>query len=304
MMNVETIAWGGWDTCYRLSDDTLEMIITAEVGPRVIAYNLIGKENMFFNMADDIGKTGGDKHRIYGGHRLWHAPEDPVRTYQPENAPVDVTVDEGRLTFTPAPETATGLQKALTIVHDGHPDARPGEIAVEHRLTNVGLWPIECGAWGLSMMASGGVAVLPLPPRAPHHEVLIPTGQLALWAYTDLSDPRWTFGHEYILLQQDPEVVSPQKIGALTPAGWLAYVRDETMLFKRFSQDTSATYPDNNSNVELFTNNYFLELETLSPLVQIQPGQTIVHTEFWSMHQNVAAPQNDEDVKKHILTRL
>ena len=29
------------------------------------------------------GKTGGSEWHIYGGHRLWHAPEVMPRTYYP-----------------------------------------------------------------------------------------------------------------------------------------------------------------------------------------------------------------------------
>jgi len=296
-VNVEKISWGDWSNCYRLSAHADEMIVTADVGPRIMAYNRVGGVNILFNFPHDLGKVGGDDFRFYGGHRFWHAPEHPQRTYQPDNAPVDVAIAADSITFTSMIERATGIQKTVHIHHNGN------EWVIEHRLTNHNLWAITCAAWALTMMAPGGVAVLPLPPRASHDEVLIPTGQLALWAYTDLSDPRWQFGHEFILLRQDPTRTTPQKIGALLPSGWLAYLRDGTLFHKRFDTDVSAMHPDYNSNVELFTDGHFLELETLSPSQTLQPGASIVHREYWSLQEGVLPALTPADVAQNILPR-
>ena len=46
-------------------------------------------------------------------------------------------------------------------------------------------------------------------------------------------------------------------------------------------------YPDFGCSFEMFTNADFLELETLSPLVELRPGQSVTHTENWSAHRNV-----------------
>jgi len=33
---IEQVAWGGWPNCYRLSNNEIDLIVTADVGPRVI----------------------------------------------------------------------------------------------------------------------------------------------------------------------------------------------------------------------------------------------------------------------------
>ncbi|MDQ7034921.1 MAG: hypothetical protein Q9P01_08815 [Anaerolineae bacterium] len=35
-MQIETISYKGWENCYRLSDGTIEVIVTGDVGPRII----------------------------------------------------------------------------------------------------------------------------------------------------------------------------------------------------------------------------------------------------------------------------
>ena len=88
MQTFEKVNYRGWPNCYRLSNGILELIITADVGPRIIRFGFVGQDNEFAEFEDMMGQTGGDEWKIYGGHRLWHAPEIPGRTYFPDNTPV------------------------------------------------------------------------------------------------------------------------------------------------------------------------------------------------------------------------
>lgn len=80
----------GWPGSYWLTNGSLELVVTSDVGPRIIHVGFVDGENLVKVFADQAGKTGGDQWRIYGGHRLWHSPEDKVRTYEPDNHPVRV----------------------------------------------------------------------------------------------------------------------------------------------------------------------------------------------------------------------
>lgn len=54
-MNIEKVSWGGWPNCYRLSNDDVELIVTTDVGPRVMRYAFIGGPNVFLELADELG---------------------------------------------------------------------------------------------------------------------------------------------------------------------------------------------------------------------------------------------------------
>lgn len=295
-MQVEQIAWGGWQTCYRLSNDVVEVIVTADVGPRIMSYRLLdGGENVFCVREDMLGQTGGDQWRIYGGHRLWHAPEDPVRTYRPDNTPVAVEEFVQGATFNAPVEPDTGIQKSVRVTLGD--DA---QVNVTHQLTNESLWPVELSVWALSVMAVGGVGIVPLPERGKHPDDLLPNTPLIFWSYNDLSDPRWGFGREYLLLRQDVNTNAPQKVGARVPAGWIAYANGSTLFAKQFDEIGCATYPDLGSSMEMFTCHWMQELETLSPLITLQPGETASHVEKWMLFADVPTPANEADVKAHI----
>jgi hypothetical protein len=137
------------------------------------------------------------------------------------------------------------------------------------------------------VMAQGGVGVTGLPPRGSHPEMLAPTNPLVIWAFTDLSDPRWRFTKKYIALRQDPAADSAQKIGSFNPNTFGAYFLNGELFLKRAQADPSKTYPDMGASFETFTNRDMLELETLGPLVKLAPGERTEHIERWSLRRNV-----------------
>ncbi|MCI0515885.1 DUF4380 domain-containing protein [candidate division KSB1 bacterium] len=297
---MEKINYQGWENSYRLSNGIIELVLTTDVGPRIIRFGFVGGENEFKEYPAMLGKSGGNEWRIYGGHRLWHAPETQPRTYFPDNFPVQIEQHAGFVRLIQPVETTTGIQKEL--------DLRlvPGEAQVEirHRLRNTNLWTIELAPWALTVLTTNGKVIIPLPPRGTHPENLLPTNTLTLWAYTNMNDPRWTWGQKYILLRQDPTATAPQKIGVLNTCGWTAYARAGHLFVKKFQYVPHATYPDLGCTVETFTNHEMIELETLGPICQLAPGAIVEYREHWFLFNQVPVPGSDTDVEHEILPKI
>lgn len=294
---MQKIDYKGWPNCYRLANDDVDLILTADVGPRIIRFGFVDEDNEFKEYEELLGLVGGDEWRIYGGHRFWHAPEAQPRTYHPDNAPVQVEQHTDYVRVIPPLETTTGIQKEI----DLRLSATGAHVKLVHRLRNRNLWAVELAPWALSVMAQGGKAIIPLPPRGPHEANLQPSSTLTLWAYTDMSDPRWTWGRKYVLLRQDPGNAAPQKLGLMVPDGWAAYARRGHLFVKRFSYTFDAPYPDWGCSVETFTNDEMLEVETLGPTVRLEPDAAVEHVEHWFLFRDVPTPQDDADVDQHIL---
>ena len=297
---MEKVNYKGWPNCLRLTNEQIEVIITTDVGPRVARLGFTGQENEFKEFPDQVGKTGGDAWLSYGGHRLWHAPEHNQRTYYPDNFTVGYQLHKDFLRLIQPVEPTTGIQKEIDI----HLSTHKNHVRLIHRLRNTNLWAVELAVWALSVMETGGKAILPLPPRGSHGETLLPSNSLTLWPYTDLADPRWKFGTKYIMLQQDPKVSKPQKIGASVPDGWIAYARSGHLFVKKIQYIQGANYPDFGCSMETFTNNQFLEVESLSPLVKIEPGMDVEHIEDWYLFKGVPVPENDADIIRHVLPKI
>lgn len=296
-MRIEKTQYRGWQNCYRLSNDLVDLIVTADVGPRIIRFGFLGEPNQFKEFESEVGKTGGEEWRSYGGHRLWHAPEAMPRSYAPDNFPVEIKLGDGWLHAIQPVEAQTGIQKEMEIFLD----EAAAHVTVLHRLRNLGVWSVELAVWCLTVMEPGGAAIVPLPPRGAHPENLLPTSILALWAYTDLTDPRLIWGRQHLLVRQDPDIPKPFKIGASVPDGWVAYARADNLFLKKFEYQPDMIYPDMGCSFESWTNHEMLELETLSPLVYLDPGAEVEHTEDWYLFDGVTTPKNDEDVVNLVL---
>lgn len=80
MANWKRIEYRGWNNCYSFENQKIKLIITADVGPRVIFFGASGGVNQFFESNDEVGTSGSAVWQSYGGHRFWTAPEDKLRT--------------------------------------------------------------------------------------------------------------------------------------------------------------------------------------------------------------------------------
>jgi hypothetical protein len=308
-LTVEKTNYQGWKNNLRLRNGDVELIVTLDVGPRIISYRLAEGKNVFKEFVGQLGKSGEKDWQIRGGHRLWVAPEDTTRTYAPDNEPVEYQEEgAGQVRFTPAPDRRYGLQKTLTV----RLAPRGRKVTVHHALKNIGDKATTLAPWALTVLAPGGIEIIPLPPKKPHPGAVsnalssrdfAPNQHLALWPYFDFRDLRWKFGTKYITLKQELKR-GPTKIGLAHQMGWVAYLNQGTLFLKRFSFEQGKTYPDGGCNFETFTNDEMLEMETLGPLVNLEPGQTAELTERWELFANVEPFKGESGIDLNVLPKI
>lgn len=283
-MTIEKIEYRGWPNSYRISNGEVEAVITSDVGPRIMRYGFAGGQNFFREFESQLGRSGEREWQPRGGHRIWIAPEDPVRSYAPDNDPVAIATTADSVIATQPVEPLTGLEKQIAV----RMAASGTNVEVAHRIRNAGSGPCRLAPWALSMMAQGGHGIHGFPPRGTHPEILAPTNPLVMWAFTNLSDPRWTLLERYMVLRQDPANPVPQKLGTFNAKTWGAYLLNGELFLKRYdASGAPADYPDFGCSYETFTNADILELETLGPLTTLAPGESLAHTERWSLHRGV-----------------
>ncbi|HWB98947.1 MAG TPA: hypothetical protein VG672_19700, partial [Bryobacteraceae bacterium] len=286
-VTIEKVNYKGWPNSYRISNGEVELIVTSDIGPRIMRYGFVGGQNLFKEFQESLGKSGESAFVLRGGHRIWAAPEDAVKTYATDNGPVRIDIHGDVLTATEPVEALTGLEKQITVTLAPQGSA----VEVRHRLRNAGSSALEIAPWALTMMAQGGVAIFGFPPRGKHPEVLYPTNPLVMWAFTNLSDKRWHYTRKYLTLRQDPQNADPQKLGSFNQNTWGAYLLGSDLFIKRYQAAKSPEgYPDFGCSFETFTNADFLEIETLGPLTKLAPGASLDHIEHWTLHRNVHIP--------------
>ncbi len=272
----------GWDKTLILANDWLEVVVTLEVGPRIISFRQPGGDNILFTRAAELGGQAETQFRLRGGHRLWVAPESNA-TYYPDNHPVAMqTLADQVVRLSAPPEQGRGLQKSLTLELEGD------TLSIAHEIHALSNQAEPLAVWALTMLQPGGIAEVKQPDWRPHpgqtnapdEADYLPNRTIALWPYTRLNDPRLDWSDPIRISQTQ---APPLKIGFLFREQRVHYQWMGMKFSKSVSFDATGQYPDGQSNLEIYTDEAFLELETLSPLQLLQAGDTIVHTEHWQL---------------------
>jgi len=299
MISIQKINYQGWANSWQVTNGEVELVVTGDVGPRVMRYGFAGGQNFFKEFAGQMGKTGEAGWQPRGGHRVWIAPEDIVKSYAPDNARVAIQVEGDAIVCTGPVEALTGMEKKITV----RMAATGPAVELIHELRNAGAEPYHLAPWILTMFAQGGTGIHGFPPRGTHPETLEPTNPLVMWAFTHLDDPRWRLSRKYLVLRQDPRNSNPQKLGTYNRHTWGAYLLNGELFVKRYEAIAApSAYPDFGCTFETFTNADILELETLGPLKTLAPGQSVSHTERWTAHRDVKlSAWTDEELDAVVL---
>ena len=118
-MQMEKVSYLNQPNCLRLANREIEVLVTTDVGPRIIRYARKGGENVLGEVPETAVETVLGRWKPWGGHRLWAAPEDWPRSYAPDNDAVEYkAVGERALRLRQQTELATGLQKEMMVTID------------------------------------------------------------------------------------------------------------------------------------------------------------------------------------------
>jgi len=96
-VQIEKVPYAGWLNCYRMTNGAVEIVVTSDVGPRIMRYGFVGGQNLFKEYPESLGQSGEAEWQLRGGHRLWAAPEQHPRTYAPDNGAVEIKAGRGVL---------------------------------------------------------------------------------------------------------------------------------------------------------------------------------------------------------------
>lgn len=288
---IQETPYGGWKRNLKLQGKETELVITLDVGPRILRYAFPGGKNIMVELSEQLGGSDEKTWQIRGGHRFWTAPEAD-HSYDLDNTPVTWNkLGESAVEIVQPESKSFGFQKTLVV------ELLPDEtVKLTHRLKNIGSRPLDVTPWALTVMAPGGTAVIPQPPQDVHPtefpetrqtqpEDFLPNRELVLWAYTNLSDGRYSFSPNFLRITQKNQPAT--KIGLKLSSGWVAYQNGDLVFAKHLSYDPAQPYPDRGANFELFTNPAILEVESLAPLLPLAVGAIREHVEYWVLRRNV-----------------
>ena len=298
MVHQEITDFAG-QSCSKLENSQLSLWITREVGPRILGLRLLGEENLMAVLPDaKIPVIGAEDYFLKGGHRLWYGPENPLTTYITDDRPVEIATITNGLKVTQPVDNPTCIQKSFQVILDEN----LALVTIDHNLTNQGHDDFKLAPWAITMLRPGGVGILPLQSKYDDEYGLLPNRQLVFWPYTEINSPHLVITDRAVAVRASM-TRGALKVGLPNTHNWLAYAIDGILFVKRSEYLKGANYLDLGASSQIYCNPDLIELETLGPVTNLKPGDSVEHQEIWQIYLEENWPPEIFDIYKSILSK-
>ncbi|MDN5305080.1 MAG: hypothetical protein PWP46_1966 [Fusobacteriaceae bacterium] len=298
-MNIKycEINYKNFGNCLKINNDFIELIVSLDFGPRILSYKLIDSENVFYEdterklafNTDNFYKYNVDKDEkwiLYGGHRLWIAPQSDPHTYYPDNIKISYKVNNNIFSFIEPIETYLNIQKVIEI------ELLDSQVKLNHKIYNHNAFEIKLAPWTISVMKTGGFSLVSLPKK---NTTPLENTVIKFWPYNNFNDNRFKFINDFVILEQNHEITNDFKYSINNESGQAFYFIDNFVFLKQCEIN------ENNlvTNYESYTNKDFLEMEFVGETNYIQPDSYISFQETWNLFTiKDFLKQNFVDIKK------
>src|SRR5258708_31876930 len=83
-VKTEKMNYKGWPNSYRVSNRQIEVVVTGDVGPRIIRFGFIGGQNLLKEIVEQLGKSGEKEIQLRRRDRGLKKTEDPLPPSAPD----------------------------------------------------------------------------------------------------------------------------------------------------------------------------------------------------------------------------
>ncbi|MDD3831484.1 MAG: hypothetical protein PHW00_02370 [Clostridia bacterium] len=255
-----------------ISQNDVTLGITTQYGMRISYISAFGSDNICY--CDDVMANykpldDGNKWFNLGGHRLWKSPEDNS-CYVDDNNPCECHYDNRKLVVTNN-HRSDSMVYSIRIEFTGH-----NTVKLTHTITNCSDSDVRLALWAITALKSTGTVVLPLDTTT---QGLLPNRNIVYWPYSNILDNRISMRLDGIAVKANK--AKPLKIGTFTSAGYIAYENYDVIMKKSFKVE-QGEYPDMQCNIECYTDENVMEIESVSPLYTLYPFEQKSYIEHWT----------------------
>lgn len=274
----EKLEFRGFKECYRLFNDTADVIVVPESGGRILAYRL-GDKNVLYTDPKLDGKSLSSTKDWFDpdAGRFDIGPETgaiPPRTHMWLGGWQAEITGKRELTLTSVAEESVGL----VVTRVFKLDKKSSYLQVQQTMRNISSKEVRYCFWSRTLAPAGGIAFLPINPKSKFAKGWV-TYPLTGENMTSPQDPRITLEKGYFLFRPSGKSA---KYGLDSFAGWLGYFREGVVFAKRFACFPEGKYVDGAGfSVEFYGNDAMCELEPLSPEAVLKPGSSYRFDEHW-----------------------
>ena len=278
-MNYHIEKYKHFGDCICISNGNIDLRVPICFGIRIIYCALKGRDNIFYEQPKDAdylcAKSGW---RLYGGHRIWLAPESDD-TYYPDNNEIDFTIKKDTLRIDQQIDKFQNIKKSIEISFS---PVDPDQVILRSIVKNMSNEDMTFGIWTISAMDSYAKLSIPFIGS---NGGFSSNRNISLWGGTSLCDKRLEFNRNSINVNHEPND-DYFKIGLWCNKGEAKCISNNQVFEKHFDIFQDNKYPDNNVNMEVFQCSHMMEFELLGPLVKLKSGEEAEFSEIWSVYSS------------------
>jgi hypothetical protein len=280
---VEKITYRKWNECYRISNDSVSIIINASAGGRIMVFEKRGINLIYEDPSQDgllledfLGKGfDPDGGRFdYGQERI--TQHIHATTYMgPWTASI---INDNSLQITSVADQNLGILSSRIFTLEPN----SCHLRITQTMKNISDQPREYFFWGRTLVKLGGKLFMPLNPQSkiPGKWGRYIWGDQEVFA-NDPDDQGVKIDGEIFSLI--PEKAGNAKYGCDSKDGWMAYGYKSLLFLMKYEYKVGAEYKEFYGQTNIFYTNKssFAEMEPISPSALLQPGENFSYSQDW-----------------------
>ncbi|MEM6853421.1 MAG: DUF4380 domain-containing protein [Planctomycetota bacterium] len=276
-----------FDDAVQIDNGVVRLGVSPKVG-RVVEFGYLGQPNLIWINNDDIydEAPGPGVYYNVGGDKLWVAPQ-PLweNAFGHDQWPPEGVIDGGAWTLVEheadsitiqspeSPHYGVVVRRTFTL------PAKKSQAVITNQILRVKANPHPVQVWTVTQIKEPDIAVLDVAKDGPE----MPTPFIKMTDET----PAKVEGYVRTLgdggaVEWTQEGDAHAKLGTI--GRWVAGVSGNVIFRQSAVLDVQGAYPEA-SSVQVYRAGNYTELELLSPLMQLAPGESLTHTVTWSLSE-------------------
>jgi len=297
-VRVRTVAWNGWTGAVELVNAETRLVVVPAIG-RIMHYSFADGENVLWTDPALYGATtptngpardaaGNPAWVNFGGDKVWANQQDEFASINGYAWPPDPWFDGARQDSRLLPDGVVLTSpvsdfNGARCVREIRLAATGTRVTIEQTIEKVRtgrrpeLEPVRYTVWNVTQIRPPEQILFPLRADS------VFTNGFRIYEGDPQATANFRAEDGVGLFRPDATGVS-QKAGADgTP--WLAAIVGDTVIAEFFRREEGRPYPDGGAGAKIYTCNDYTELELLSPLLPLKPGERLCHTIAWELHR-------------------
>lgn len=285
--------------CVSINNGTVKVIVSVDVGPKIIFWGYTNGENMLYIPYDILEYDEPISQKIPPdiffkryGHEIMLAYEKSKPVFLSSGTTIYSILQEGVAFSCSSPKL--GLSANLEIIIQDNSNS----IMIVHSIENTNEKTQNFSICSSTFVTQDGTLLVPQNIEDLGNA---PNRVLSLWKKSNINDSRLCVANEYLKFNNiSTDKLSVLKLGINNRRAWSTYTKDGNTFLMHYLHNKKAKYLNFDSSFIIDSKKELLSLKILSPIYNVQKNEVAKMAEYWSLFPTKVSFNDHNEIKKFI----